>query len=173
MASQFESLLYPFIIMFSMPLAFAGGIFGLFLAGKPLSVPAIIGLIILAGIVVNNAIVLVDYINTRRRVFNEDRAKAITKAGPIRLRPILMTALTTILAMVPLTLGIGEGSEMSAPLAIVVVWGLTLSTLVTLVVIPVMYTILDDVSLKVRGKFKSRKDTKTVSTAGSTTQSGL
>jgi HAE1 family hydrophobic/amphiphilic exporter-1 len=173
MASQFESLLYPFIIMFSMPLAFAGGIFGLFIAGTPLSVPAIIGLIILAGIVVNNAIVLVDYINTRRRVFNEDRITAITKAGPIRLRPILMTALTTILAMVPLTLGIGEGSEMSAPLAIVVVWGLTLSTLVTLVVIPVMYTILDDVSLKVRGKFKSRKDTKTVSTAGSTTQSGL
>jgi len=80
MASQFESLLYPFIIMFSMPLGFAGGIFGLFLLGKPLSVPAVIGLIMLSGIVVNNAIVLVDYINTRRRVFNEDRDKAIKAA---------------------------------------------------------------------------------------------
>lgn len=157
MASQFESLLFPFIIMFSMPLGFAGGIFGLFAAGKPLSVPAIIGLIMLAGIVVNNAIVLVDYINTRRRVFGEDRDTAIIKAGPIRLRPILMTTLTTVLAMVPLSLGIGEGSEMSSPLAIVVVWGLSLSTLVTLLVIPVMYTLFDDVSEKVKGKMKGKK----------------
>jgi HAE1 family hydrophobic/amphiphilic exporter-1 len=157
MASQFESLLFPFIIMFAMPLGFAGGVLGLFVAGKPLSVPGIIGLIMLAGIVVNNAIVLVDYINVRRRVFGEDRQTAIIKAGPIRLRPILMTALTTVLAMIPLSLGIGEGAELSSPLAIVVVWGLSLSTLVTLVVIPVMYTIFDDLSDKVKGKFKGHK----------------
>jgi HAE1 family hydrophobic/amphiphilic exporter-1 len=157
MASQFESLLFPFIIMFAMPLGFAGGIFGLFMTNTPLSVPAVIGLIMLSGIVVNNAIVLVDYINTRRRVFNEDRNTAITKAGPIRLRPIMMTALTTVLAMVPLAMGMGEGSMLSAPLAIVVVWGLCLSTLVTLLVIPVMYTLLDDLSNKVKGKFKGKK----------------
>jgi len=157
MASQFESLLYPLIIMFSMPLGFAGGILGLFVIGKPLSVPGVIGLIMLAGIVVNNAIVLVDYINTRRRVFNEERNTAIINAGPIRLRPILMTTLTTVLAMIPLSLGIGEGAELSAPLAIVVVWGLSLSTLVTLVVIPVMYTLFDDFSEKVKGKFRRKK----------------
>lgn len=158
MASQFESLLYPFIIMFAMPLGFAGGILGLFVAGKPLSVPAIIGLIMLSGIVVNNAIVMVDYINTRRRVFNEDRGNAIRNACPIRLRPILMTTLTTVLAMIPLTLGMGEGSEMSAPLAIVIVGGLSLSTLVTLLVIPVLYTLFDDLGEKVKGKLKGKKN---------------
>jgi len=176
MASQFESFLYPFIIMFAMPLGFAGGVFGLFLAGKPLSVPAIIGLIMLSGIVVNNSIVLVDYINTRRRVFNEDRGKAIRNACPIRLRPVLMTVLTTILAMTPLTLGIGEGSEMSAPLAIVIVGGLSLSTLVTLLVIPVLYTLFDDLGDKVKGKFKGKKNPNVkkdpnLPTAGGTTVS--
>lgn len=171
MASQFESLLYPFIIMFAMPLGFAGGIFGLFVAGKPLSVPAIIGLIMLSGIVVNNAIVMVDYINTRRRVFNEDRGKAIRNACPIRLRPILMTTLTTVLAMIPLTLGVGEGSEMSAPLAIVIVGGLSLSTLVTLLVIPVLYTLFDDLGEKVKGKFKGKKNP-SVSTKDSSLPAG-
>ncbi|MGI5901494.1 MAG: efflux RND transporter permease subunit [Desulfitobacteriia bacterium] len=150
MAAQFESLLYPFIVMFSMPLGFAGGIFGLFVTGTPLSVPALIGLIMLAGIVVNNGIVLVDYINIRRRVYKEDRNTAITKAGAIRLRPILMTTLTTVLGMIPLSLGLGEGATLAAPLAIVVVWGLALSTLVTLLVIPVLYTMFDDLSAKVR-----------------------
>ena len=159
MASQFESLLFPFIIMFSMPLGFAGGVFGLFLSGKPLSVPAVIGMIMLAGIVVNNAIVLVDYINTRRKVFNEDRNTAIINAAPIRLRPTLMTTLTTVLGLIPLSLGLGEGSELSSPLAIVVVWGLSLSTLVTLVLIPVMYTLFDDFSEKFKKKIKSKKKT--------------
>ncbi|ADY56870.1 acriflavin resistance protein [Syntrophobotulus glycolicus DSM 8271] len=157
MASQFESLLYPFVIMFSMPIGFAGGILGLFLTGKSLSVNSIIGLIMLAGIVVSNAIVLVDYINTRRKVYHEDRNTAIIKAGPIRLRPILMTALATILAMLPMALGVGEGAELQAPLAIVVVFGLTLSTVVTLVLIPVMYTLFDDFSNKVKGMFFSGK----------------
>ena len=168
MASQFESLLYPFIIMFSMPLGFAGGIFGLFITGKPLSVPAIIGLIMLAGIVVNNAIVLVDYINTRRKVFSEDRTKAIRNACSIRLRPILMTMLTTVLAMIPLTLGFREGSELSSPMAIVIVSGLSLSTLVTLLVIPVMYIMFDNLSLRVTQMIKGKKKTSEPISGGKT-----
>ncbi|MGF7058897.1 efflux RND transporter permease subunit [Brassicibacter mesophilus] len=155
LASQFESLLHPFTIMFSVPLAFAGGALGLFIARKPLSVPAIIGVIILSGIVVNNAIVLIDYINTRRSN-GEDRLNAITNAGPIRLRPILMTTLTTVLGLVPLALGIGEGSEAMAPLAIVVIGGLLLSTLLTLVFIPVLYTIFDDIAMFTKKKIFKR-----------------
>jgi HAE1 family hydrophobic/amphiphilic exporter-1 len=145
LASQFESLLYPFTIMLSVPLAFAGGALGLFITGRPLSVPGLIGAIILAGIVVNNAIVLVDYINTRRRN-GESRREAIVNAGPIRLRPILMTTLTTVLGLTPLALGVGEGAELEAPLATVVIGGLLLSTLLTLIFIPVMYTIFDDIA---------------------------
>ncbi|RJE47632.1 MULTISPECIES: efflux RND transporter permease subunit [unclassified Dehalobacter] len=159
MASQFESLVYPFVIMFSIPLGFAGAFLGLFITGKPLSIMSIIGIIMLAGIVVSNAIVLVDYINTRRKTYNEDVHEAIVNAGPIRLRPIIMTTLTTVLAMLPLSLGIGEGSEYQAPMAIVVITGLLFSTLVTLVLIPVMYSFMDDLSNKFKRKF--RKDKKT------------
>lgn len=175
MASQFESLVYPFVIMFSMPIGFAGGILGLFITGKSLSVVSIIGLIMLAGIVVSNAIVLVDYINTRRRVYREERNTAIINAGPIRLRPILMTALATVLAMLPMALGIGEGAELQAPLAIVVVFGLTLSTVVTLVLIPVMYTLFDDLSNKLKNRFssgKSKQDTKNEDKAVISTEQG-
>ncbi|EOD01906.1 efflux RND transporter permease subunit [Caldisalinibacter kiritimatiensis] len=150
-ASQFESLLHPFTIMLSVPLALAGGALGLFITRRPLSVPAFIGVIILAGIVVNNAIVLVDYINTRRRK-GEERREAIVNAGPIRLRPILMTTLTTVLGLIPLALGIGEGAELEAPLATVVIGGLLLSTLLTLVFIPVMYTIFDDIGMFLKRK---------------------
>ncbi|MBO8173122.1 MAG: efflux RND transporter permease subunit [Bacillaceae bacterium] len=153
MASQFESLLYPFIIMFSLPPTLIGVIVGLALTGRALSVPAFIGMIILAGVVVNNAIVLVDYINTLRKQ-GMSRDEAIKKAGPVRLRPILMTALTTILALIPMTLGIGEGSEAQAPLATVVVFGLSFSTLITLVLVPVIYTILDDLGQKTRRFFR-------------------
>jgi len=150
MASQFESLIHPFVIMFSMPIGFAGAFLGLFITGKPLSVMAVIGIIMLAGIVVSNAIVLVDYINVRRRIYHEDVREAIVNAGPIRLRPIIMTTLATVLAMLPLSLGIGEGSELQAPMAIVVIAGLLFSTLVTLVLIPVMYSIADDFAKKFR-----------------------
>ncbi len=143
LASQFESIIHPFTIMLSVPLAFGGGALGLFLTGKSLSVPALIGFILLAGIVVNNAIVLVDYINTRRE-YGEDRTSAILNSGSIRLRPILMTTLTTVLGLVPLSLGIGEGAELQAPLAVSVIGGLLLSTLLTLVFVPVVYTIIDD-----------------------------
>lgn len=142
MAAQFESFIHPFDIMFSVPLAFGGAILGLFITGKALSVPAYIGVIMLAGIVVNNAIVLIDYTNQLR-----DRGysceEALIKAGPTRLRPILMTTLTTILGLIPLALGIGEGAEMEAPMAITVIFGLGLSTIITLIIVPVIYSLFD------------------------------
>lgn len=151
MAAQFESLMHPFVIMFSIPTTLIGVIGGLALTGRALSVPAFIGMIMLTGIVVNNAIVLVDYINTLRRR-GIPRDEAIVQAGPTRLRPILMTTLTTVLGLVPLTLGIGEGAEAQAPMATVVVGGLTMSTLFTLVFVPVVYTIMDDVGQWFRQK---------------------
>ncbi len=155
-ASQFESLIHPFTIMFSVPLALSGGMFGLFITGRTLSVPAFIGIIMLAGIVVNNAIVLVDYVNTRRAA-GEDRKEAIVNAGPIRLRPILMTTLTTALGLLPLALGIGEGAETQAPMATVVIGGLLLSTLLTLVFIPVLYTVFDDLNSFIKIKILKKK----------------
>jgi HAE1 family hydrophobic/amphiphilic exporter-1 len=148
LASQYESLLYPFVIMFAMPPTIIGVILSLLITGRTFNVPAFIGVIMLAGIVVNNAIVLVDYINTLRNRDGMSRKEAILKAGPTRLRPILMTVLTTILAMLPLVLGLGEGSEMSAPMATAVFGGLTFSTLITLVLVPCMYILLEDIKQK-------------------------
>lgn len=156
LASQFESFLYPFIIMFTVPLAFSGGAFGLFLTGRTLSVPSIIGILMLAGIVVNNAIVLIDYVNILRRKGHEV-VEAILMAGPTRLRPILMTALTTILALLPIAIGGGEGAEVQAPLATVVIGGLLLSTLLTLVLIPVMYLLMDNLSNRTKKWFRRNK----------------
>ncbi|MGM0445647.1 MAG: efflux RND transporter permease subunit [Bacillota bacterium] len=153
MASQFESFVHPLIIMFTVPLALVGVILGLYITRTTISVPSLIGIIALAGIVVNNAIVLVDYIN-RIRDEGKDKIDAILEAGPIRLRPIMMTALTTILALIPLSLGIGEGSELQQPLAIVVISGLLFSTFLTLYVIPVLYSILTDISDKVKEKLR-------------------
>ncbi len=158
MAMQFESLLQPFIIMFSVPLAYSGSLFGLVITGTPLSVNSFLGVIMLAGIVVNNAIVLVDYINTLREK-GMARSEAILKAGPIRLRPILMTSLTTMLCLMPMALGMGEGSESMSPMAIVVIGGLITSTFLTLVVVPVIYTIFDDIAVKVKSKRKKQKIT--------------
>ncbi|GAB6098395.1 efflux RND transporter permease subunit [Halanaerocella petrolearia] len=144
MAAQFESLVHPFVIMFTVPISLVGAISALAITGVPLSINGFIGVIMLAGIVVNNGIVLVDYINTRRK--NENREEAILNAGPVRLRPVMMTALTTMLAMVPLALGIGEGSEMQQSMAIVVIGGLLLATFLTLVIVPVIYDIVEDFS---------------------------
>ncbi|AOY75542.1 efflux RND transporter permease subunit [Clostridium formicaceticum] len=155
MASQFESLMHPFTIIMSIPLAFSGGFLGLFITGRTLNVPAFIGLLMLAGIVINNGIVLVDYINILRNA-GKDRSEAITIAGPTRLRPILMTTLTTVLAMVPLALGIGEGAEAQAPMATTVVGGLLLSTVLTLLVTPIIYTIMDDLAMTVKRKLKRK-----------------
>ncbi|MFA9423590.1 MAG: efflux RND transporter permease subunit [Sedimentibacter sp.] len=156
-AAQFESLIQPLSIMFSVPLALSGGFIALFVTGLHLNVVGLIGCIILVGIVVNNAIVLVDYIN-KRRIAGEERNVAILKAGPIRIRPILMTALTTILGLVPMSLGIGEGAELTQSMGVVVIGGLALSTLLTLVVIPVMYTIFDDIAVFFKSKFIKEKD---------------
>lgn len=161
MVAQFESLLYPFIIMFSIPVTVIGVILSLLISGRPFSVPAFIGVILLNGIVVKNAIVLIDYVNILRRRGLE-RDEAILKAGPTRLRPILMTALTAILAMMPMALAIGEGAEGQAPLATVVVGGLMFSTLITLVFVPVVYVILDDLGGKL--KFRRQKKEKPVET---------
>jgi len=142
MASQFESLLHPFIILLSVPLATIGAIFALIITNTELSVVVFLGLIMLAGIVVNNAIVLVDKIN-QLRVNGVEKLQAITEAAESRLRPILMTTMTTTLGMLPLALGLGEGTEIRAPMAITVIGGLLASTLLTLIIIPVMYHILD------------------------------
>ncbi|MCS5695443.1 efflux RND transporter permease subunit [Desulfofundulus thermocisternus] len=156
MVAQFESALYPFIIMFSVPVTMVGVTFSLLVTGRTFSVPAFIGLIMLVGIVVKNAIVFVDYVNILRRRGLE-RREAILKAGPTRLRPILMTALTAILAMLPMTLGIGEGSEGQAPMATVVAGGLAFSTLITLVLVPVIYTILDDWKERWQARWAGRR----------------
>jgi len=142
MASQFESLLHPFIILLSIPLAAIGAVVALVITNTELSVVVFLGLIMLAGIVVNNAIVLIDKIN-QLRVAGVEKISAIIQAAESRLRPILMTTLTTTLGMIPLAMGIGEGTEIRAPMAITVIGGLLASTLLTLIVIPVMYQILD------------------------------
>ncbi len=142
MASQFESLIHPFVILFTIPLAFVGAVLALFVTGTTINIVALIGVIMLAGIVVNNAIVLVDLIN-QLRARGLERTEAIVEAGGARLRPILMTTLTTALGLVPMALGFGEGAEVRAPMAITVIGGLLTSTLLTLVVIPVVYSLLD------------------------------
>lgn len=138
MVAQFQSLLSPFIIMFTIPLAFTGGFFALYFSGFEVGVVAMIGFVMLAGIIVNNGIVLVDYMNQLRRE-GMDKKEAIVEAGKTRLRPVLMTALTTILAMSTMALGLGEGSEMMQPMAIVEVGGLVYGTLLTLFVVPCIY----------------------------------
>jgi HAE1 family hydrophobic/amphiphilic exporter-1 len=142
MASQFESLLHPFVILFSIPLAAVGVALALWLSDIRISVIVFIGLIMLAGIVVNNAIVLVDLIN-QLRADGMERISAIREAARLRLRPIMMTTLTTVLGLLPMALGLGEGSEMRTPMAVTVIGGLLTSTLLTLVVVPVMYSLLD------------------------------
>jgi HAE1 family hydrophobic/amphiphilic exporter-1 len=144
MASQYESLRDPFIIMFSIPLAAIGVVGALLLTGTSFSMQAYIGVIMLAGIVVSNAILLVDYANTLRHRDKMDVRPAIETAGRHRLRPIVMTAGCTMLGLVPMSLGIGEGSELQAPLARVVIGGLLTSTLITLVFVPAMYTLFEE-----------------------------
>ena len=142
MAAQFESLVDPFVIMFSVPFAFSGVFLGLLITQVPLDTMSFIGLIMLIGIVVKNGIVLIDYIRLCRER-GMGVAKAVTTSGKSRLRPVLMTTATTVLGMVPMALGIGEGSEMWQSMGISVAWGLSISTLVTLVLIPTLYAALE------------------------------
>jgi HAE1 family hydrophobic/amphiphilic exporter-1 len=144
MASQYESLRDPFIIMFSIPLAAIGVVLTLLLTDTPFSLQAYIGVIMLAGIVVSNAILLVDYTTTLRKRDKMALRLAVETAGRTRLRPILMTTLTTILGLVPMSLAIGDGAELQAPLARVVIGGLTASTLITLVFVPTLYTVFEE-----------------------------
>ena len=148
LASQFESLVQPLIIMVTLPLAIVGVILGLLIGNCTFNVVSFVGAIILVGIVVNNAIVLIDYIN-QLRAQGMERNEAVVSAGEIRLRPILMTTLTTVLGLVPLALATGEGSEMGRPLAYTVIGGLTTSTLLTLIVVPVVYTLVDGLGRRI------------------------
>ncbi len=164
LAAQFESLIHPLSIMMSVPLSFFGASFSLWVTGRPFSVPAYIGIILLAGIVVRNAIVLVDFANILRRR-GVDRTEALVTAASIRLRPILMTTLCTVLGLTPLALGLGEGGESQAPLATVVIGGLTVSTLLTLVVIPVVYSILDDLAARLKAAVRMLPPFRNISAA--------
>ena len=142
MASQFESLIHPFVILLTIPLAITGAVWALWLTGTTVNVVAYIGLIMLAGIVVNQSIVLIDAVNQARER-GLPKHEAIVEAGQLRLRPILITKLTTILGLLPMALGLGEGAEVRAPMAITVIGGVLLTTFLTLLVIPVVYDVLD------------------------------
>lgn len=149
LASQFESFVHPLTILFSVPLAATGVILALFLTDRTFGLTAFIGVLMLVGIVVKNGILLVDYTNVLRGR-GMDREQALLTAGPTRLRPILMTASAAVLGMLPLALGIGEGSEVQAPMATVVIGGLTTSTMLTLFVVPTAYSVLDDITVLLR-----------------------
>ena len=138
MVAQFQSLKSPFIIMFTIPLAFTGGLLSLFIFGMPVSVIAVVGFIMLAGIIVNNGIVLVDYINQLRRE-GMSKKEAIVNSAKTRMRPVFMTAITTIVSMSTMAAGMGQGVEMSQPMAMVVIGGMIYGTLLTLVLVPCLY----------------------------------
>ena len=142
MASQFESLLHPFVILFTIPMGLIGSVWGLYITGTTINSVALIGLIMLAGIVVNNAIVLIDAINQARERGLE-KIEAIKLAGKTRLRPILITSVSTIIGLIPMAIGIGEGAEIRRPMAITVIAGNLVATFLTLIVIPVLYAVLD------------------------------
>jgi HAE1 family hydrophobic/amphiphilic exporter-1 len=161
MASQFESLFDPFIILFTIPLSFIGVALALLLTGTDLSIMALIGVVMLVGIVVNNGIILIDYIN-QLRAEGKELFEAVIEGGRVRLRPVLMTALTTILGMLPMALGLGESGESWAPLARVVMGGLTVSTALTLVVVPVIYIMLENFATWIRQKRAARAATRMV-----------
>jgi HAE1 family hydrophobic/amphiphilic exporter-1 len=151
MASQFESFIHPFVIMFTIPFAVIGVVLALLVTGRPIGLPVLIGVVILAGIAVNNGIVMIDYVNQLKRRGLEKK-EAILQGSVTRLRPVLITALTTIAGMMPMALSTSEGGEMRAPMAITVIGGLTATTFLTLFVIPIIYSLVD------RVKFAREKD---------------
>jgi HAE1 family hydrophobic/amphiphilic exporter-1 len=153
LASQFESLMDPFAIGMSLLMAPVGAILALIVFDSAISIMSLIGIVFLMGLVTKNAILLIDFIKQARRR-GVKRTEAILQAGAIRLRPILMTSLSMIFAMLPLAFGVGPGAEFRAPMAQAVIGGLTSSTLLTLIIVPVVYTILDDIVLFVTGKRK-------------------
>ena len=156
LAVQFESFAMPVIVMMILPVAFTGALFALPLTGKDLSMISLVALIMLAGTVVNNSIILVEYIKIRRAM-GESRQEAILKACPLRIRPIMMTTLTTVLAMVPMALGIGETNEMMTDMGVTMISGMVISTIITLVFTPVYYSVIDDLPKMLRRKGKKGK----------------
>jgi HAE1 family hydrophobic/amphiphilic exporter-1 len=160
LASQFESLIQPLIIMMAIPFALTGAFIALFITGTPLSMVGFLGIIMLGGIVVNNSILLIDFINKNRHIA-ENRTEAIVNAGRYRIRPIIMTMLTTSLALVPLALGVGAGGELEAGMGITVIGGLLFSTFITMIIVPVIYSLADDLKIS-RQKRKSMKEIKEI-----------
>ncbi len=142
LAAQFESVIHPFTIMLAVPLAAIGAVAALIVARDGVNVMSLIGFVILVGIVVNDAIIKVDFINQYRREGHELR-EAILEAGRVRLRPIIMTTATTVLGLTPLALGLGAGADLRAPLAVAVIGGLISATMLTLIVVPVLYSTLE------------------------------
>jgi HAE1 family hydrophobic/amphiphilic exporter-1 len=151
MASQFESFVHPFVIMFTIPLGLVGVIIALIISGQSVSLPVLIGFIMLGGIAVNNGIVMVDYINQLKRRGVEMK-EAILQGSVVRLRPVLITAFTTIMGMLPMALSTSEGAEMRAPMAITVIGGLVATTFLTLFVIPIIYSVVNRVKFKEKVK---------------------
>ncbi len=151
MVAQFQSLKSPFIVMFTIPLAFTGGLFALMITGKPVSVISLVGLVFLSGVVVNNGIVFVDYVNQLRNA-GENRTDALLQAGRHRLRPIIMTALTTVIALSTMSAGVGMGTELIQPMAITAIGGLLYATVLTLVFIPVLYDAFEKEDRNVTGQ---------------------
>ena len=145
MAAQFESFRYPFLIMFSLPLASIGVVLALFLTDTSFNIQAFVGVIMLVGIAVNNAIVLVDYVLQLQRDHGFSLVDSLVTGGRRRLRPILMTTLTTVLGLTPMALGIGEGAELQAPMARVLIGGLISSTLITLFLVPTLFLTMEKV----------------------------
>jgi len=148
MAAQFESFKYPFLIMFSLPLASTGVVLMLFITGTNFNMQAFIGLIMLVGIVVNNAIVLVDYVLQLQRIHGLGLTESLITGGRRRLRPIMMTTATTVLALTPMALGVGEGGELQAPMARVLIGGLLSSSVITLFLIPTFFYMMETVRLR-------------------------
>ena len=151
MASQFESLIHPLSIMFAVPMSIVGVALALFVTGTSLSVMSFIGIMILIGVVVNNGIVLIDYVN-HLRAQGLEKSEALIQGGLTRLRPILMTTLTTILALLPMALNRGEGAELFSPISITIFGGLLVSTLLTLLIVPSLYSLIDDAMLWTKEK---------------------
>ncbi len=145
LAAQFESLIHPLTVMLSLPLSIVGALGLLLITGRTLSIFAMIGMIMLMGLVTKNAILLVDYTNLLRSQ-GMSKYDALMKAGPVRLRPIMMTAISTIAGMIPVAIGLGSGAETRAPMGTAIVGGMVTSTVLTLIVIPVMYSVMDDIA---------------------------
>jgi multidrug efflux pump subunit AcrB len=150
MAVQYESFVNPLVIMIAIPMALIGVVASLLLTGLPISAPVMLGLILLAGIVVNNGILLVEYIEIRRRSGDVGRQEAVLQGAPLRVRPIIMTVSTTAIGMLPLALNPSEGAELMAPLAVTVIGGLLLSALLTLFVVPCLYLALTTATDRLR-----------------------